>query len=499
MPVKTYNEYKDGVLNAIEGSEIPFDAFMFTDKFHFVENFWRKIPGLVEINDTAIGVDPVWSAYVFHQVIEDKKFIITATGGSVYKYDVQTRSFSIIHQGMNPNQQVEFLEYQNRLYFGSQYDNWRMFDGGEKTYPVGGSQAPKKFKKIIFNEFAGRFFGIGSLDNPDYLYWSNHIDDGGIEVWPDANIQIISPVSGDSPKTIETFEGRITIFSDHSINSGSVVGVPENWSFQREKAKAGPVGIRALKRYGQNFYCFTKEKELYVWPRDEFISKGRVKFNPDPNFMHLMCMEIVSDRFLYMLFKSAEAVSSNKYHLWIYDILGDRFSGPHTQFNAVSMFTDENAGITYFGGADDLAGFLLEHRGKNIKNKSMRCHIRGAFSDYGVPYIDKRFKNVWVKCKQAGSLKNGEGQVEFIVNVDNRYNNRQSQRFTLEDPANENLTDTNAVKEAVTKRLYVHDAYSLGNAFQFEIIHDVLNGDFAFSQIDVEYDLKGYKKEARAA
>ena len=151
------------MINAIEPSEIPFDAAHKSDGFIYSENFWRKLRGLVELNDSAIGSDPVWSVVRFNQPIAGRSFIVVASGGGLYKYDEQNRSFTQVHSGMNPNEQVEFLIYKENLYFGSTKDVWRRFDGGNKTYKVGGDQPPKKFKKIIFNPYAGRFFHCSGI------------------------------------------------------------------------------------------------------------------------------------------------------------------------------------------------------------------------------------------------------------------------------------------------------------------------------------------------
>lgn len=499
-----FKDFKYGVVNAIEASEIPQEAVCRSQNFYFRENFWRKLPGLTEINASALGTDPVWSVFRFNQIAPKKSFLMAASGSGVYLFDENTLSFVQIHSGLNPNQQVEFLEYQNQLYFGSQYDLWRKYTGGTVSYSVGGEDgialdAPRKFSKIIFNPYAGRFFAIGVLENPDYLHFSEHIDNEGIEKFTDANVQLIDSVQGDTPKDIQTFEGRITIISQNSINSGSVVGVPQAWSFQKEKAQTGTVAGRTVKRQGNSFLMLTPNFEVYKWPEDVFITKGRVKFNINPYRAHLACAEIVENRYYLLTFESGEAVSSNKYHTWVYDILGDRWYGPHIQRNVVSMFWDAPKNILLCGGTDDLAGFMFQYRGRNIKNQAMKCSLLSACTDLGYPRVEKRVHKGWVKAKQEGSLPGGTGSLELVFNSDNLYNNPQSQRILLEDPANQNLSDTNAVREAVTKRFHIHDAYGRGNAFQWELKHEVLNGDVSVSELEFETTIKDYQKENRAA
>jgi len=490
-----YKDFKYGVINDIEASEIPKEAMKKSDKFYFRENFWRKIPGLTEINDTLIGADPVWGVFDYHRVITGDSFRMAASGGDILKYDPGSRLFTSVHSGMVPNQRVEFLEDNNQLYFGSDEDDWRRFDGGVTTYPVGNATTkPKKFRKIIYNPYAQRYFGIGFKENPQGLYYSEHLDDGGIETWTDL-YQIIESVEGDHPLNCDIYEGRITTVSKNSISSGTVLGVPENWTFQREKAQTGAIAGRTFKRYKGSFFMFTPSFDVYRWPENEIVNKGRVRFSVDPNFAHLACAEVVDERYYYLCFKSGEAVSSNQYHLWIYDILGDTFYGPHTQFNIVSMFWDREKRVLLTGGTADLAGFALEHRGRNVKNKAMKCHAVSSYSDYGFPEIEKRYNKGWLKFKQEGTHIGSEGQVELVINTNNQYNNPQSQKIALVDPDNQNLSDTNAVKEAITKRFDIFEQYGLGNAIQYEILHEKLNADLAFSELTVDYDPKDYEKE----
>lgn len=491
---KVYKEFKYGVINDIEASEIPHEAMFKTDGFYYRENFWRKLPGLTELNNSAIGSNPVWGITHFHQLSSQQRTLIAASGSNIYKYDIGSRAFSSIHSGMVPNKQVEFLEDIDQLYFGSDDDDWRRYDGGEKTYPVGGENPPKKFSKIIYNPYAQRYFGIGFKDQLNGLYSSEHIDDGGIEVWTRAP-QIIESVEGDYPLSADIYEQRVTLVSRNSINTGSVVGVPENWSFQREKSQTGTIAARTFKRYSKSFFMLTPSFDLYKWPDDVFVNKGRVKFSIDPAFAHLACAEVIENRYYVLAFKSGEAVSSNRYHVWVYDILGDAFYGPHTQYNVVSMFYDRENRRLLLGGTDDLAGYALEFRGRNIKNGVKRCHAVSAYSDYGLPFVEKRYNKGWIKCKQEGSQPGGVGSVQLIINTNNQYNNPQSQNILLEDPANQNLSDTNAVKEAITKRFDIFEQYGLGNAIQYEIRHETLNADFAFSELTLDYDMKDYEKE----
>ena len=492
---KAYKDFKYGVINDIEASEIPHEAFVKMDGFYFRENFIRKLPGLAELNPTAIGANPVWGMINFHRLIPQDSALIAASGGNIYKFDEGSRAFTSIHSGMVPNQQVEFLEDVNQLYFGSQSDDWRRYDGGAKTYPVGnGATAPKKFSKIIYNPYAQRYFAIGDKEQPDGLYYSEHIDDGGIEQWP-FGPQIIETIGGDFPLNMDIFEGRITTISKNSLSSGTVVGVPEAWSFQREKAQAGAVAGRTFKRYKDFFLYLTPGFDLMKWPSNEIVNKGRVKFSIDPNFAHLACAEIFDNRYYVICFKSGEAVSTNKYHLWVYDILGDAFYGPHTQYNVVSMFYDKENRRLLCGGTDDLSGFVLDFRGRNIKNTAKKCHAVSSYSDYGLPFVEKRYNKGWLKSKQEGSGVGGAGQATLVINTNNQYNNPQSQQIVLEDPANQNPSDTNAVKEAITKRFDIFEEYGLGNAIQFEILHETLNADFSFSELTLDYDPKEYEKE----
>lgn len=504
MPMKTksYKDFKYGTINAIEPSELPEEAIYKSQNMYYKENFWRKVPGLVEINTTAIDTNKVLAISKFHQIAPKKSYILCYSGSSVYYLD-NTNTFVSIISTLNQNSRMSFIEYRNSIYFGSPTDQWRRFDGGTISYTVGGangqaSDAPRKFAQILFNPYAGRFFAIGELTNPDYLYFSEHIDDEGIEKWPAGNIQIIDSVNGDVPKYIDIYEGRIYIVSEHSINTGTVLGVPESWNFQREKSTTGTIATNTVKRFGNSFFMLTPELEVYRWPEDKFINKGRVKFDINPTNAHLACAEIVEDRYYVLCFESSQAVSSDKYHWWVYDILGDRWYGPSIQRNVVSMCYDHDNKILLCGGVDDLAGFVMEYRGRDIKNQAMKCHVVGSYSDYGDPKIEKRYVKGYLKAKQEGSLPNGSGQVELIINTDYRYNNPMVQRILLEDPLNLNLAGTGQVREAVTKRFHIHDEYGRGNAIQWEIKHEVRAGDFSFSEIQIEYFIKRYLKENRS-
>lgn len=490
--LKKYEDPKYGVLNAIRDSEQPFEGIVKAQNMLFRENEWVKTPGLTEINDTVIGTDPIWGVHVFNQVGSGKSFILATSGGSLYKYDEAARSFTEIFNGFTPNTQVEFLDDGDFCYFGSDENDWRRYDGGSKTYKVGGTSPPLKFKQIIFNPYAGRYFGITGKDK--FLYWSNHIDNGGIEVWPASNVQIIESVKGDRPQRLDIFEGRVNIFSNHSISSGDVRGVPETWSFQREKSISGAVAARTVKRYGSTFFMLDENNDVYTWPGGKSITEGRIKLYLDPAYRHLAVAEIVDNRYYVLTFKSGQAVSSNKYHTWHYDILGDRWYGPSIQRNVVSSVFDDKSGKAYFGGIDDLAGYVLEYRGRNIRNTAMKCHVISSSSDYGEPIVDKRYHRLHIKAKQDGSLPDSQGQVELIVNVDHKGNTQQAQRIVLDDPANQNLSETGAVRGSITKRHHIHDSVGVGTAIQWELKHEVLNGDFAFSNITIEYYRKFIKK-----
>ena len=523
MPLKTYKNFK-GVENAIPESEIDMEAFVKLQNIHYKDGRLRKLPGLVEINSTKIGTDPVSAIFKSHQVVPNLNHRIAVAGSQVYKFNTSTNVFDSIHSGLKvhddsfSNTYLEFLEYPPYLYMGSNENRWRRFDGGTTLQPVGSNAGtaatdPRLYSRIIFSPYAGRFFGIGNKLNPDYLEWSDHIDTNGIEQWPTGNIQIVQSTGGDVPLEIDIFEGRISIFSKNSINSGTVSGVPEGWTFEREKSQTGAIARRSIKRWGSSFLMLTPDFEVYLWPQDIFVTykavdggrrRKRVKFNIDPNRAYLACAEIVENRYYYLSFESGSNEPDDDYHLWIYDILADQWSGPHIGYNVVSMFWDKDENLLNCGGAGsagqagDLSGYVMEHRGRDIRNRKSKVHFITSYNDYGSPVIDKRFNNLWLTAKQEGSL-GGVGQLELITNVDGAYDQSQAQRVTLEDPANDNPMDTSAVKVAVTKRGYIHDAGGRGTRIQLEGKHEVQGGDLEISEFSIEYDLKKYKKENRAA
>jgi len=502
LQVERYNDFKYGVINAIEPSEIPKEAVNKSQNLYYRENRWRKLPGLVEMTGTPIGTDPVCGVGKHYDIIAKKRIVLGASGGGVYRFNDQTKLFESIYSGMFSNEQVEFLNYPPHTYFGSPNNKWRRYDGGTITYPVGGnsgaaSDAPRKFSNIIFSPYSGRFFGIGEILNPDYLYWSEHIDNEGIEKWPDGNVQIIESIRGDSPKAVDIFEARITIFNENSISSGTVSGVPQSWSFQRDRAQSGCYAGRTLKRYGTYYLMMTPDFEVYKWPTDSFITKGRVKFEIDPYSAHLACAEIVENRYYVITFKSSHAVSSDKYHTWVYDILGDRWYGPHIQRNVVSMFFDRDTNYLLCGGTDDLAGLVMDMRGTNIKNKAMKCHFMTGFNFQGDIRSDKRYSMFRLKSKQTGSLAGGVGQLEVLINCEQKYDAPHTTRLTFEDPANDNPMDTGAVKDAIIKRAHIHEENSRGTSIQVELKHEILNGEMEFSEFDIEYRSRTKKEDRK--
>lgn len=496
---KTYEDFSLGVINVGKSHQQPINSLRKSQNMYLKDGLMKKIPGLVEINNTAIGTDPVWGNYVFRK--GEKEFHFATSGGEVLVLDVQTKTFNVVHSGLVPNRQIEFLEDPPFLYFGSQYDRWRRFDDGVTTYPVGGnngeaSDAPAKFKKMLYNPYAQRYFGIGEILDINKLRWSENILNGGIEKWLPSSNQVIESVKGDSPETMDIYEGRINIFCGNSVHSGTVEGVPEIWQFQREKSKTGTIAGRTVKRHGNSFLMLTPTFEVYVWPDDVFITKERVLFDINPYKAHLACAEIVDDRYYYLWFESGDAVSSDNYTLWIYDILGKRWSGPHIRHNVTSAYFDPRSGLLHCGGAGDLSGFVLEHRGRDVKNRSQPVHVVSNSDDYGSPREDKRFSEFWITASQEGSNPAGSPNLRVGVTVDGLSGNPQYSDLTLEDPANQNLSDTNAVREAVTKRAKIHEAYGRGNRIQWELMHDVRGGDFEFSSIDIKYYGRS-KKEQR--
>lgn len=502
MPTQEYKDFKLGVVNAIKPTRLPLEALSKLQNFYQVDGEIKKMPGLTEINPTAIGTDGVTSVFKFHQIAPKRNHILAVTGTDLWKFDYGTRAFTSVYSNIIQDGEIEFLEDRNSLYFGSQNNKWRRFDGDSATYSIGGNDgnatdAPRKFSMIVYNPYSGRYFAIGDKDNPDYLNYSEHVDDEGIEKFPDSNVQIIDSVSGDTPKYIDIYEGRITIISENSINSGSVVGVPQNWQFVREKSLTGTIARRSVKRRGNNFYMLTKDFEIYSWPENKLITEGVVKFNINPNRAYLACAEIIQDRYYDITFESGEAVPSNKYHAWRYDILTKRWSGPHIQRNIACTYYDHDERVLLCGGVDNLSGYVMELRGRNIKNVAMKCTASPAYSDYGYPMGEKRYEKLWLTSSQEGSEPNAQGNVEVVWNSDGLYGNPQSQLLKLEDPANQNLSNTGKIKESLTKLARIHDAYGRGTRGMWEIKHEILNGDFSFSEVDVEYLTLNYTKENR--
>lgn len=499
-----YQKYKGsehGVINAIEPSEIPIGAFEFSRNMLFRENYWRKKPGLTEIHNTAITPNPVGGIFRFHKPVSGINHLVATSGNTFARFNPGAATWTSIQTGLVA-ERFEFLENNGNVYYGSPEDLWRRYAGGNRTYAVGGEngagpEAPPKFLKIIFNPYSGRFFGIGDPLNPDLLGWSALDIAEGIERWVSGNKQIIESIGGDKPNDIQLFEGRINIFSENSINSGTVIGVPENWNFQREKSQTGAISGRSVKRFGNSFFMLTPDAEVYRWPENKFPSLGRVKFNIDRTFMKFAVAEIWQQRYYVLTFKSGQAVPSNRYHTWFYDILGDRWYGPSLQRNIVTMYLDPLSREVLCGGVDDLEGFVFEMRGRDIKNEAMDCRLGFPYSDYGEPRGEKRYTKGWIKSKQEGVLPNNTGPLEVIIDVDNLYENSQSQRITLEDPNNQNLSDTGAVKEAITKRFFIHDNLGVGNAVRVELRHLVRAGKFEFSELEIEYFPRNYKKEDR--
>jgi len=497
---KKYEGFEEGVINVGSAASVPVTALRKLQNFYLKDGLLRKLPGLAEINGTAIGADPVWSVFSGHHIYPDKAQRLAASGSKIYKFNDQSDAFEELYSGLNANKQIEFLEEPPYVYFGSQFDDWRKFEiGTTLTYKIGNTQAPPKASQILYNAYAQRYFAIGDLTDKDKLKWSNHIDDGGIEIWPDANNQVIESESGDYPQRMAIYEGTVTMASQHSIHSGDVTGVPEIWDFRREKAKTGTIAGRTFKRWGTSFLMLSPSLEVYAWPDDVFITKEKIKFDINPHKAHLACAEIVEDRFYYLVFESSEAVSQDKYHLWIYDLIGKRWSGPHKYYNLVSLFYDRGNNVLLCGGSDDLAGFVLEHRGRDIKGRKSPGHIISSYHDYDYSRIDKRYSKFYMTCSQEGVLPSNAGQVEVIVNVDGKYNNPQSQRLSLiDDPApNSHIADTGDIREVITKRAHIEDAYGLGNRIQVEIKHEVQNGDFAIKDFEIGFKPLGKKEQIR--
>ena len=487
--IDTYRDFKFGLVNALPMSEIPKESVFKSQNIYHKDGRWRKLPGLTETHATPTGTNGVWSVFKSHQLVPKSSVALKSTSTSVYKQNPNT-TWTSIFTPVTLDAQIEYLEYPPYVYFGSKDDLWRRFDGGAITYPVGGSNglasdAPRKFSKIVYNNYAGRFFGIGARDNPDALDWSAHTDNEGIEKWSTANRQFVESVGGDTPQSIDIFEGRLTIASQHSIHSATVVGVPETWSFQREQSQSGAVAGRTFKRFGRNFFMLTPDHEIYKWPENIFITKGRVKLKVNSYFNHLACAEIVENRYYVLVYLNSEGAGDDRYDMMVYDVLTDQFSGPHKQYNIISMFWDKDTNLLLCGGADNLYGTVMEFRGNNIRGKKSSVHWVGPMWDGGESFIDKRYERIWVKAKQSGS-----STMELITNVDSKTDTPQSQHITLEDPPNTSFMDTGAVRDAVTKKGYIFDQFGRGNAIQVEIKHSELNGEFEFSELQIEYQKK---------
>lgn len=497
VTVQQYRDPKYGVINAIRDTEQPPEGIVMAQNMYYRENEWQKLPGMTEHDTTQLDTEPVWSIYDFIKQSTQESFVMAVCNGKLYRRGPKDSAFTQVAGGITKGSQVEFIEDRDRLYYGSDSDDWRSFDGGSTTYKVGGaSNAPLQFRKIVFNPYAQRYFAIKK--GQPFLYWSEHIDNGGIEQWPGSNIQIVESEQGDTPEDISIFEGRINIVSGRSVSSGDVRGVPATWSFQREKSDTGTIAFRTVKRIGNSFLWLAPNFEVYKWPGNQYITQGRVQFSIDPNFVHLACAEEVEDRYYVLCFKHGLATSTNKYHWWVYDTLGDRWYGPSIQRNVVSMYYSHKKNLLFLGGTDDLTGYVFEYRGRNIKNTAMKCHVKSSSSDYGEPQVDKRYEKIHIKAKMEGSEPN---HVEIIVNVDNKDDNQQSQQITLEDPATEDvpgvghIAGTGEVKRSITKRKHIHDNVGRGVAIQWEVKHEVQNGDFRFSAIDIEYRRKFVKED----
>lgn len=492
--IQRWNDFKFGTVNDIEASELPKEAVLRSQNMYYKENRWRKVPGLADINSSQLAAGAAWSIGKWFSIVPKKSKILASCLTDLYAQN-DDNTFSSIDSTIISGALLEYLSVPPFTYYGSQLTTWKRFDGGTKSYAVGNDNPPKKFIKIIFNPYAGRYFGIGDPDNPDLLYWSNHLTNGGIEQWPDGNTQIFDTVHGDSPKSIETYEGRVQLFSENSVNSGSVIGVPQNWSFQKERAQTGAVSGRTVKRYGNFFLMLAPNFEVYKWPHDVFITKGRVKFKINPYTAHLATAEIREDRYYEITFKSSEATSSDNYHSWTYDILGDRWYGPHTKRNIVSMFYDRENRRLLQGGADDLEGFIFDMRGPDIRNAAMPCRLTTGFDFQGDMSIDKRYEAFRVKTNQAGSKPGGEGQLQVIINVDQREENQQSQTLTLEDPKNEDpIMDTSKVRDSIIKRGNIYESVSRGSSIQFDFRYEVAKENLEISSWELDYRTRTPKK-----
>ena len=501
MPILTekFSDFKHGVVNAIEASDIPKEAMFKSQNMYYRENRWRKLPGLGQKNTTSMGAFNVRGIGKYFNIPTGQKEILAACGTDIWRLVDGITPTSVWAQNLEDD--IEFLDFPPFLYFGSKLNKWRRYDGGTITYPVGGdngsaADAPRKFSKIAYNDYSGRFFGIGEIENPDYLNFSEHVDRGGIEKWPDGNAQIVPSRQGDTPQHVDIYEGRIFIFNQNSMSSGNVSGVPESWSFQSERCQAGFIAPRSVKRYGNFFLGLTPDFEIYQWPNDKFITKGRVKFSINPYKAKFACAEIVEDRYYDICFESGEAVSSNKFHWWRYDILGDRWYGPSTQRNIVSMFYDKDDRVLLCGGADNFQGYVLPMMGRNIHTSAMKCHLVSSFANQGDIRYDKRYVMLRVKAKQTGSLSSGISGLELIVNTDQSYGYPQAQALVMEDPAGGIYAETGDVKDSIIKRAHIPEERGRGSSVQVEFKHELFNGDLEISEFEIDYFART-KKENR--
>lgn len=504
---KLFNNWEHGVINDIEETAIPITAAYQSQGLYYKENMWRKIPGLNFVNPTAIDTESINGIFKFRRLIEQTDILVAQSGNDLYAFNPENATFSSFYDNIQggADYPISFFDYGNNLYFGGPKDQWRRWDGGLKTYSIGenngdGATAIRKFGQVIFNAYANRFMAIGWPENPDYLMWSALNDYEGIERWEDSNVQVSASKNGDFPLYIDILDGKITMFNRNSISGGNVRGVPQNWTFQTERYLTGTISGRTVKRYGNQFYMLTPDFELYRFPDNKLLSKGRVKFAINPYRAHRAVAEILDNRYYVIAFESNEAVSSNKYHMWYYDILGDRFYGPHKGFNVTSMFWDFADNMLLMGGSDNLAGHVFQHRGRNIADVAMACDFKSAYTDFGNPHMNKRFEKFKIRCKQEGTLSDGAGQLEAIVNTNYRYDNPQSQRLTLQDQyPSMHLTDTGETRALIEKRAYIHDQYGRGTSIQVELKHEVKDGDFSFPDFEVEYYEKARKENWKNA
>ena len=161
-----------------------------------------------------------------------------------------------------------------------------------------------------------------------------------------------------------------------------------------------------------------------------------------------------------------------------------------------TKFWDKDTNLLLCGGADELDGFVMEHRGRNIKNETSSVHWVNGYNFQGDNQFDKRYSKFRIKAKQEGTLSSGAGQLEVLFNVDTRSLNQQTQRLTLEDPANLNLAGTGQVRDSIIKRAFIHEQYGRGSSCQVEIKHAVQTGYVEWSDIEIDF-YRRTKKENR--